>query len=326
MLERTLDIHFFTVSQDYSGQRIDNFLKSYLKSVPRSMIYRIIRTGKVRINQKKVRFYYKLEIGDLIKIASIQKVKIPQVSVCSKQKIILLKKSIIYEDDYLMALNKPSGIAVHSGSGLQFNIIDGLRYIFYSKIRFLELVHRLDRAASGVLLVAKNRSVLISLQKQWKLNTIKKEYLALVYGEWDSNITSISVPVLKNDIDYSTNIIDADFINLKNKKIAKTYFQVKESFNKLVTFLKIHPITGRYHQIRTHTKSVAHPIIGDWRYGNYQINNRFKKLGFNRLFLHASKLCFVHPNTKKSISIHAPINRSFSDCLFFLRKNKIDDL
>lgn len=320
MAEYNIGIHFLKISENVSGQRIDNFLKIYLKSVPISMIYRIIRIGKIRVNKKKVNFFYRLKTGDLLTVPSVHSVKVHQISVCSKKDEMLLQKSLIYEDDDILVLNKPPGIAVHGGSGLKFNIIDGLRRIFFSKTKFLELVHRLDRDTSGVLLFAKNRITLTCLQKQWSLQTIQKEYLAVVIGLWDSCITTVSISVLKKRLCADKNVSEMHCTGVKNKKNSKTCFKIKEYFSNLATLLIINPVTGRTHQIRAHTQYAKHPIIGDRMYGNYQINVKFKKLGLDRLFLHASKLSFVHPNTNEIFSICAPVDQSFDDCLFFLRK------
>lgn len=322
MTEYNFNIHFFKISEHFSGQRIDNFLKIYLKAVPKSMIYRIIRTGKVRVNKKKVNFYYKLKIGDLLRIPSVQKIQVRQISACSMENIVLLKKSVIYEDNHLLILNKPSSIAVHDGSGVKFNIIDGLRNMLNSKIQFLELVHRLDRDTSGILLLAKNRTALISLQEQWRLQMIQKKYTALVCGSWNTHVTSVSVPILQKKKNHQTIDVHISFENIKNKKNAKTCFQIQEVFVNLATLLIVQPITGRTHQIRIHTQYAKHPIIGDRIYGNEEINVLFKKIGFSRLFLHASSLRFIHPNTKKDVYMHTPLDQSFRNCLIILRRFK----
>lgn len=322
MYEYYIQNHFFKISKNFSGQRIDNFLFIYLKSVPKNMIYRIIRTGKIRVNKKRVKFYYKLCLGDLLKVPSIQKIKIRQFPIYSAKQLIFLQNIIVYEDNDLLILNKPPGIAVHDGTGLKFNIIDGLRNMLYGETQFLELVHRLDRDTSGLLLLAKNRLVLTCLQEQWRLQKIKKEYLALVCGAWNIHTISISVPLCKKKNTYNKYITNIVLLDFKHGKFSKTYFQIEEYFGKIATLLKIIPITGRTHQIRVHAQYAAHPIIGDSIYGNKSINMQFKKLGLSRLFLHALNIYFIHPNTKKKLWIHAPIDQAFQKCLLFLKEFK----
>lgn len=325
MIEEKIGVHYFCVSENFSGQRIDNFLCTYFRTIPKSMIYRIIRTGKIRVNKKRIKFQYKLKIGDLLKIPEVRKIQSNRMFVVyDTTKLMLLKNSIIYEDDYLLVMNKPPGIAVHGGSNLPFNVIDVLRQ-FYPKTQFLELVHRLDRDTSGILLIAKNRFTLTSLHEQLRLQKIQKEYLGVVYGKWNVCINSVSKPLSKKINCYSKNI-NMVLIDPKNGKFANTYFQIVEHFSNIATLLIIKPITGRTHQIRVHAQYVSHPIIGDRVYGNYQINAQFRKLGLSRLFLHASSLYFIHPYTKNVLYIRAPIDQSFQDCLFFLRKLMVDDV
>lgn len=316
MKEHNIHINSIKISSNFSGQRIDNFLYVYFKKIPKSMIYRIIRTGQIRVNKKRIKFYYRLQTGDYLRlpIVSPEKTNILNIQNILK-KVEFLKNVIIYEDDFFLALNKPSGIAVHKGSGLDFGIIEGLR-ILRPDIQFLALVHRLDRATSGVLLLAKNRDFLIYLHEQWRLKKIKKKYLALVYGSWDINLQKISLPVFRGNILFK-NAVTSD---VKEEKLAVTHFYIKERFDNKATLLIIHPITGKKHQIRVHTKYVGHPIIGDKIYGNRKSNIEFKKYGLNRLFLHAYILSFYHPNTKKIFCIHAPIDHELNSCLYYLRR------
>ncbi|WP_159715376.1 23S rRNA pseudouridine(955/2504/2580) synthase RluC [Blochmannia endosymbiont of Camponotus nipponensis] len=316
MKEHNTQIHLIRISSNFSGQRIDNFLYTYLKVVPKSMIYRIIRTGAIRVNKKRIQFQYKLQVGDVLRIPPVKGIKVNRFNTKYMKEIAFLEKIIIHEDDYLLALNKPTGIAVHGGSGLKFGVIEGLRAL-RPKAQFLELVHRLDRDTSGVLLVAKKRTVLVQLHEQLRLKNMKKEYLALVHGVWNANIQIVSVPLLKKNIslyDNRTIYIDSD-----KGKFSTTYFYIKERFANIATLLTIKPITGRTHQIRVHTQHASHPIIGDDVYGDDQVNVQFKQFGFNRLFLHAYMLCFTHPNTRKKFHIYAPLGQSFYNCLFFLR-------
>lgn len=320
MKEHDIHVHSVKVSSHFSGQRIDNFLCVYLKKIPKSVIYRIIRTGAVRVNKKRVNFQYKLKIGDFLRVPIKKRVTVNALNMqCFSKKIQFLQNAIIYEDDYLLILNKPAGMAVHGGSGLSFSIIEGLR-VLRSKMQFLELVHRLDRATSGILLIAKKRSSLVYLHEQLRLQKMKKEYLALVHGIWDLNVQTISVPLLSKNI-ISHNVKKFSQFLLK-EKLATTHFYIKEYFNTIATLLIVKPITGRTHQIRIHAQYANHPIIGDDRYGNYKSNVEFKKYGLNRLFLHAYTLSFYHPNTKKFFYMQAPIDQSLNTCLCYLRDLK----
>ncbi|URJ23412.1 23S rRNA pseudouridine(955/2504/2580) synthase RluC [Blochmannia endosymbiont of Camponotus sp. C-003] len=316
MKEHDIQVHFIRISSNVSGQRIDNFLYTYLKVAPKSMIYRIIRTGAIRVNKKRIKFQYKLKVGDLLRVPPLQGMKINRFNTKYMKEVAFLQNIIIYEDDYLLALNKPTGIAAHGGSGLKFGVIEGLRAL-RPKAQFLELVHRLDRETSGVLLVAKKRTALVYLHEQLRLQNMKKEYLALVHGRWDVNLQIVSVPLLKKNTLLNSNKVVC--IDSENGKSSTTHFKIKEYFNNVATLMIIKPITGRTHQIRVHTQYTSHPIVGDRRYGNCQSNARFKRFGFNRLFLHASILRFIHPNTKKKVYIYAPYDQLFHNCLFFLR-------
>lgn len=316
MKEHDIRTYSIKISSNFSGQRIDNFLRVYFKKVPKSLIYRIIRIGAVRVNKRRIKFQYKLKTGDYLSIPLIKQKKINTLNVQNlTEKIKFLKNTIIYEDDYLLVLNKPPGIAVHGGSGLKFGIIEGLR-ILRPKVSFLELVHRLDRATSGILLIAKKRTSLVYLHEQLRLQKMKKKYLALVHGVWDLNMKTISTSFLKkNVISGKVKVLK----NLQTEKLAVTDFLIKERFDNIATLLIVKPITGRTHQIRIHTQYVDHPIIGDDIYGNFKSNIKFKKYGFNRLFLHAYSLSFYHPNTKKLFNMQAPMDQSLSSCLYYLR-------
>ncbi|URJ28351.1 23S rRNA pseudouridine(955/2504/2580) synthase RluC [Candidatus Blochmannia vicinus (nom. nud.)] len=315
MKERDIHAHFVVISSNFSGQRIDNFLNTYFKVVPKSMIYRIIRTGAIRINKKRIKFQYKLQIGDVLRIPPVRRTHLNEFDIKYMKEIAFLQNIIIYEDDYLLALNKPTGIAVHGGSGLKFGVIEGLRAL-RPKDQFLELVHRLDRETSGVLLIAKKRTALVFLHEQLRIKNMKKEYLALVHGKWDINVELISEPLFKKTVLFNNKI---GYRDAKKGKCSTTHFKIKEQFERIATFLVIKPITGRTHQIRKHTKYADHPIVGDSVYGDYKSNIQFKQFGFNRLFLHAYMLRFTHPNTKKDFSIYAPLDQLFYNCLFFLR-------
>ncbi|VFP79539.1 23S rRNA pseudouridine(955/2504/2580) synthase RluC [Candidatus Erwinia haradaeae] len=303
------------VLPDMAFQRIDNFLHARLKGVPRSMIYRILRTGIVRINQKRTKPQYKLQNGDEIKLPYVEirsqqhKIDIGKKTFCAK-----LEDLILYEDDYVIGINKPSGLAVHGGSGLRFGVIEALRAL-RPNTSFLELVHRLDRATSGVLLLAKKRSSLRMLHEQFREKTIKKEYLALVQGEWPTHITVIDAPLLK-----SININNSRIMRVhKEGKPSTTLFKIEEKYKKIATLVKVSLITGRMHQIRVHALHAGHPIALDDRYGSNEFHQTLRDIGLQRLFLHANTLSFIHPHNGKNIFIIAPLDQKLKKFLEKLR-------
>ena len=251
------------ITDDEAGQRIDNFLRTQLKGVPKSMIYRILRKGEVRVNKKRVKPEYKLEAGDDVRIPPIRVAEREEEAVSPKlQKVAALSDVILYEDDHILVLNKPSGTAVHGGSGLSFGVIEGLRAL-RPEARFLELVHRLDRDTSGVLLVAKKRSALRSLHEQLRDKGMQKDYLALVRGQWQSHIKVVQAPLLKNILQSGERIVRVN----QEGKPSETRFKIEERYE-FATLVRCSPVTGRTHQIRVHTQYAGHPIASDDRYGD----------------------------------------------------------
>ncbi|MGK4333331.1 23S rRNA pseudouridine(955/2504/2580) synthase RluC [Lonsdalea quercina] len=310
-------VQFLTVSDEEAGQRIDNFLRTKLKGVPKSMIYRILRKGEVRVNKKRVKPEYKLLDGDLIRIPPVRTSEREEAQVSTGlAKVSALVDCIIYEDDYLLVLNKPSGTAVHGGSGLSFGVIEGLRAL-RPEARFLELVHRLDRDTSGVLLVAKKRSTLRALHEQLRSKGMQKDYLALVRGQWQSHCKVVQAPLLKNILQSGERIVR---VNSEGKP-SETRFKVEERFEH-ATLVKASPVTGRTHQIRVHTLHAGHPIAFDDRYGDRDFDGQLAGTGLKRLFLHAQALKFEHPNTGETLRVEAPLDGELRRCLQVLRNQK----
>lgn len=318
MKEAHQSVQFITISSDYSGQRIDNFLRTKLKGVPKSMIYRILRKGEVRVNKKRVKPEYKLEEGDELRIPPVRVSEKEDKPVSAKlEKVAALADCILFEDDYLIVLNKPSGTAVHGGSGLSFGVIEGLRAL-RPEARFLELVHRLDRETSGILLIAKKRSALRALHEQLRLKTMQKDYLALVRGEWQSHCKVIQAPLLKNILQSGERIVRVD----PEGKPSETRFKVEERFD-FATLIKASPVTGRTHQIRVHALHAGHPIACDDRYGDKVFDSKLTESGLNRLFLHAVALRFEHPHNGETMRLEAPLDTNLKHCLTYLRSQKI---
>ncbi len=310
-------VKLVTIAADEAGQRIDNFLRNQLKGVPKSMIYRIVRKGEVRVNKKRIKPEYKLQSGDEVRIPPVRLAERDEAPVSAKlDKVAALNDCIIFEDDYLLVLNKPSGTAVHGGSGLSFGVIEGLRAL-RPEARFLELVHRLDRETSGVLLVAKKRSALRALHEQLRMKGMQKDYLALVRGQWQSHCKVVQAPLLKNILQSGERIVR---VNAEGKP-SETRFKVEERFEN-ATLVKASPVTGRTHQIRVHTLHAGHPIAFDDRYGDREFDSELKGTGLDRLFLHAAALRFEHPNTGEIMRVEAPLDKKLRHCLDVLRKTK----
>ncbi|MFM5508102.1 23S rRNA pseudouridine(955/2504/2580) synthase RluC [Aeromonas rivipollensis] len=294
-------VQLLTIEAEHEGQRIDNFLKTQLKGVPKSLIYRILRKGEVRVNKKRIKPEYKLCPGDEVRVPPVrvaEKNELPSANLGSIQR---LESQILFEDEAMIVLNKPSGMAVHGGSGLSFGVIEGLRAL-RPEARFLELVHRLDRDTSGVLLVAKKRSALRSLHEQLRVKTMRKQYLALVRGQWQSHVKVVNAPLRKNDLQSGERVVRVS----SDGKPSETRFRIARQFAE-ATLVECSPITGRTHQIRVHTQHAGHPIACDDKYGEAAFDEKMRTLGLKRLFLHAWKLSFTHPADDREMQVEAPL-------------------
>lgn len=313
MSEIRTKVQFVDIDDDMAGQRIDNFLRNQLKSIPKSMVYRILRKGEVRVNKKRVKAEYKLQAGDLVRIPPVTMEEKADETVPSTKlnKVAELEHMIIHEDDHMLILNKPSGTAVHGGSGLKFGAIEALRAL-RPDARFLELVHRIDRDTSGILLVAKKRSALRHLQAQFREKTVQKYYYALVMGEWKASCKKVNAPLLKNEVNSIVRVNP-------NGKASETRFKVLEKFSQ-ATLIQASPITGRTHQIRVHTQYTGHPIAWDDRYGDRRFDAYTAKVGLDRLFLHAANIKFQHPSNDEWMEINAPMEQKLEKALAGLRK------
>ncbi|HHR5883963.1 TPA: 23S rRNA pseudouridine(955/2504/2580) synthase RluC [Providencia alcalifaciens] len=310
-------VQFIDISDDEAGQRIDNFLLSKLKGVPKSMIYRIIRKGEVRVNKGRIKPEYKLLEGDQVRVPPVRVAERETAPVSAKlDKVAALADCILYEDESILVINKPSGTAVHGGSGLSFGVIEGLRAL-RPEARFLELVHRLDRDTSGILLVAKKRSALRALHEQLRLKQMQKDYLALVRGNWQSHTKVVQAPLLKNILQSGERIVRVS----SEGKSSETRFKVEERFEN-ATLVKASPVTGRTHQIRVHTLHAGHPIAFDDRYGDKQFDSQLADTGLKRLFLHAYALKFTHPKSGEEMRVVAPLHNDLNQCLKVLRAKK----
>ena len=294
-----------TVDEFSIGQRLDNYLLKKLKGVPRPHIYRIIRKGEVRVNKGRKKAEYKLQLNDVVRIPPIR-LAIEKSIRYSSSFIDLINKSTLYEDEGLLIINKQSGIAVHSGSGIKVGVIEALKDNYSKPI---ELVHRLDRATSGCLMLAKKRSVLKDLHEQLVKHQMEKRYIAFVKNSWSKKYHTIDSPIFQNSR-YS--VIDA-----KGKESISVFHPIKNFQDKDYTasLVEIEIKTGRTHQIRVHAKHAKHPIAQDDKYGDPDFNDLMKKIGLDRLFLHAKSLTFTNPTTKEIQKVIAPLPSKLEDFL-----------
>jgi 23S rRNA pseudouridine955/2504/2580 synthase len=296
-----------TVDEDSAGQRLDNFLMRHLKGVPKTHVYRIIRSGEVRVNKGRASADQRVEAGDLVRLPPVR--ISAQVQAKADAPAPAREFPVLMEDEAMMAIDKPAGVAVHGGSGVSFGVIEQLRRARPASTN-LELVHRLDRETSGVLLVAKKRSALKNLQDQFRDRETGKTYLALVLGLWPSNKKVIDSPLFKYTVETGVGegerrvkVVDKDD---PNGMRSITLVRVARTVGPY-TLLEVTIKTGRTHQIRVHLASQGHPIAGDDKYGDFEHNKLLQKMGLKRMFLHAWQLKFQHPQSHRPVSLQAPL-------------------
>ncbi len=294
---------FLPIDADNHGQRIDNYLFTLLKGVPKSRVYRIIRKGEVRVNKGRVKAEYKLQSGDLVRIPPIRITeKVTSNSFANLDQIKHLENAIILETKQFMVVNKPSGIAVHGGSGLSYGLIEALRAL-RPKEKFLELVHRLDRDTSGCILIAKRRSYLIHFQNQLRHRKMNKEYVAVVSGEWSEKNKKVNASLTKTERPSGEREVIVD----PQGKASETHFSVEQKLG-LYSLVVAKPITGRTHQIRVHARHCFCPLLGDQKYSNLDHDKDIlEKLKLNTFLLHARRLTFSLPEEEQPMTVEAPV-------------------
>lgn len=297
-----------TAGEEDAGQRIDNFLRRHLKGVPKALIYRLLRTGQVRVNRGRIKPHYRVEAGDSVRIPPVtgRSSRVGQAPERLKNR---LDDRILYEDERLVVINKPSGVPVHGGSGLHFGLIDALRQA-RPQAPYLELVHRLDRETSGCLIIAKRRSTLRRLHAALRENRMEKRYRALVFGRWERADT-VDAPLARTGRDSGENrvVVSAE------GKPSRTDFR-PVGFYPGWTLVEARLHTGRTHQVRVHAASRGHPLAGDDRYGHRDCDRASRDIGLKRLFLHASDLSFDHPDREgEAVRVHAPLDDDLQQVL-----------
>lgn len=297
------------VDEASEGQRIDNFLAKKLKGVPKSHIYRILRSGEVRVNKGRINASRKLDVNDVIRVPPIRLSAAPSKSANTEPIRTRLNTAVLFEDDAMLALNKPAGTAVHGGSGISRGVIEQLR-LERPKEKFLELVHRLDRDTSGVLFVAKKRKALLALHKAMRENKTDKRYLILVSGEWQAPKKKVTLMLNKYVLpsgERRVSVVNEAGGELpKGAQHSETVFYLKQAFNGY-SLLEAKLITGRTHQLRVQLAHLGHPIVGDDKYGDFALNKKLHKAGLKRMFLHAAETKLHHPISNERLRIAAPL-------------------
>lgn len=295
-------VQMVTVDEGQDGQRVDNFLAARLRGLPRSLIYRILRTGEVRVNRGRVRQDYRLQPGDVVRIPPLRLEESPRQAAPHDSALEQVRAGILYEDEWLLVLDKPAGLAVHGGSGLSYGIIEVLR-VLRPRAPFLELVHRLDRETSGCLLVAKRRSALRHLHERLRQGQVKKRYLALVRGGWVGGSRWVDLPLRKSVLREGERIVEVR----EDGKPSRTRF-TPLAVGSLASLMLAEPDTGRTHQIRVHARAAGHPLAGDPKYGDEDFSRALRAMGLRRLFLHAWSIEVSHPKDQQALRVAAPLD------------------
>jgi 23S rRNA pseudouridine955/2504/2580 synthase len=288
------------VDSEMAGQRLDNFLLGNLKGVPRSHVYRLIRSGQVRVNSGRTAARYRIKQGDTIRIPPIRQ-RDDSAPPLEPSGLQWLEERIIYEDARLIVLDKPMGLAVHGGSGVALGCIEAMRSLRPEPAE-LELAHRLDRETSGCLLIAKRRSALRSLHALLREGRVDKRYLALLKGAWPEGTTRVEVPLVKAHRQRKARVTVG-----RGGKLATSEFRLLERVGSEASFVEVSIGTGRTHQIRVQAAHAGHPVAGDDRYGDREFNSWLERVGLKRMFLHAHSVAFVWPDTGAPLAVSAPL-------------------
>lgn len=298
-------VQLVQIEADIAGQRIDNFLMKICKGVPKSRLYKAMRRGEVRVNKKRIKPEYRLQHQDEVRIPPLRQGDKPEVFV-STNRINVLTAAIIFENEDLILLNKPAGIAVHGGSGVDYGVVEVLR-IARPHCRALELAHRLDRDTSGCLLLGKKASITKALQEQFRKKSVEKTYLMLVHGQCQFEDKTVELPLERYLLASGERRVRVS----KQGKPASTEFHTLQRFA-AASYLQAKLLTGRTHQLRVHCKSLNHVILGDTKYGDLEQDQQLNPLAAKRLYLHAASLSFIDPRSEQRMSFCATIDPLFA--------------
>jgi 23S rRNA pseudouridine955/2504/2580 synthase len=305
-------VRHLTIDENSSGQRLDNYLVRELKGVPRARLYRALRRGEVRVNKGRVKADYRLVAGDRVRIPPLSQPDRPVPPTIPRYWAEQLAERVVYEDGRLLVINKPSGLAVHGGSGLSYGLIECLRQM-HPEDRYLELVHRLDRDTSGLLLVARRPATLRELHRQLRGDEVEKRYLALVAGNWPASLRVVEAPLEKNVLQSGERMVRVS----REGRPSRTEFSVIERLRG-ATLVEARPVTGRTHQIRVHAKHAGFPLLGDDKYGDERTEALSAAIGLRRLFLHACFLSFTLPEVGR-LELRAALDSDLEMALERLR-------
>ncbi len=307
-----ISVQYLSITSEMAGQRIDNFLMTRLKGVPKTHIYRILRKGEVRVNKKRIKPSYKLIEDDQVRLPPLHISTEPIPPKPGKTLVEHLANRILYEDSHFLIINKPSGIPVHGGSSASLGVVEALRCMYPQSS--LELVHRLDSDTSGCLILAKKRSALREFHELFRARKIEKIYWVLTKGHWKESQLRVDVPLLKNQLSSGERMVRVK----PDGKPSLTIFRQIEKFH-TTSLMEATLETGRTHQIRVHARHQGHPVGGDEKYGDKMLNKQLRELGLTRLFLHAYSIGFRLPKTGQVIKITAPLDTELERCLKALR-------
>jgi 23S rRNA pseudouridine955/2504/2580 synthase len=294
---RNIRARLLEVDEARAGQRVDNFLLRELKGVPRSHVYRLVRSGEVRVNSRRVDATYRLQAGDRVRVPPVR----TGTGEAQRPAARPVEFPVVYEDDALLVIDKPAGVAVHGGSGVSAGVIEQLRAA-RPEARFLELVHRLDRETSGLLIVAKKRSALLALHRALREGAVDKRYLTLVKGRWTRPVRDVALPLRR----YLTAAGERRVSVNAAGQASRTRFELVrhvDGYSLLAATIE----TGRTHQIRVQLAHLGFPIAGDDKYGDFELNRLLARQGLRRMFLHAERLSFSHPRTAERLELAAPL-------------------
>ncbi|MEO8038402.1 MAG: RluA family pseudouridine synthase [Betaproteobacteria bacterium] len=301
-----------TLGEEAEGQRIDNYLLRILKGVPKSHVYRILRSGEIRVNGRRAAPTVRLQIGDVVRVPPIrisdatQRPPAPAGSA--------LTSRTLFEDAFMLVIDKPAGMAVHGGSGVAFGVIERLR-VERPELKFLELVHRLDKETSGVLLLAKKRSALTALHEQIRAGRTGKRYLVLIKGDWRAPRQSVRLPLERHVLASGERRVSVS----EDGKASHTNFRLMHRYGDFV-LLEADLKTGRTHQIRVHLAHLGFPIAGDDKYGDFALNKELARVGLKRMFLHAARFDCLHPGSGEKLSLQAPLASELASYLTRLKQ------